>query len=384
MAGARRTLAIQAERLFDGEGLTGPRRVEIADGRIAAVLDAGRSMEADETVVLPAGSVLAPGFIDCQVNGGGDALLNDDPSAATVQRIAAAHRRFGTTGLLPTLITDRPDKLDALARAAPEAKAIPGVLGFHLEGPHLNPRRKGIHPPDCIRLMTEADIGRLEGFGALGRSLVTLAPELAPPGAIRRLVRAGLRIAAGHSEAAGAEMTAAADAGLTGVTHLFNAMSQLTPREPGIVGATLADERLCAGIIADGLHVAPQSLQAAFRAMGRGRIMLVTDAMSTAGGSQTSFLLQGRQITLVDGRLTDEAGTLAGAHLTMDEAVRNAIRLMGASLADALAMASTTPARFLGLSAERGAIAPGLRADLVALDAALQVADVWVGGSNDV
>jgi N-acetylglucosamine-6-phosphate deacetylase len=380
MAGGRRRLAIQAERALVGGVLAGPRRVEIVDGLIAAVLDAGRSMEADETVDLPAGSLLAPGFIDLQVNGGGDALLNDAPTVDTIARIIAAHRRFGTTGLLPTLITDRPERLEALAAAAPEAMTLPGVLGFHLEGPHLNPQRKGIHPPECIRALAEADYRRLEAFARHGRSFVTLAPELAPAGMIRRLVGAGLRVAAGHSEATARQMAAAADAGLTGVTHLFNAMSQLTPREPGIVGAAMTDERLLAGIIADGIHVAPQSLQAAFRAMGRERLMLVTDAMPTAGGVSPSFSLQGRLIRLADGRLTDEAGVLAGAHLTMDAAVRNAVALMGASLADALVMASTTPARFLGLETERGAIAPGLRADLVALDAGLSVARVWVGG----
>lgn len=380
MSGARQTLAIHAERIFDGGSIVGPRRVEIADGRIVAVLEGGRSLDADESIALPAGRILTPGFIDIQVNGGGDMLLNDTPTAETVSRIAAAHLPFGTTGLLPTLITDEPEKLEALAAAASGAMALPGVLGFHLEGPHLNPLRKGIHPPSCIRPLAEEDFRRLEAFGAHGRSLVTLAPELAPAGAVARLVRAGLRVAAVHSEATGAVMAAAANDGLTGVTHLFNAMSQLTPREPGIVGAAMADERLFAGIIADGIHVAPQSLQAAFRAMGQERLMLVTDAMPTAGGIRPGFSLQGRAITLRDGRLTDEAGTLAGAHLTMVEAVRNAVSMMGASLADALAMASTTPARFLGLQDTLGAVKPGMRADLVALDAAIGIAGVWLKG----
>lgn len=380
MSGVGGTLAIHAERVFDGVSLVGPRRVEIADGRIVAVLEAGRSLDAGENITLPAGSILAPGFIDIQVNGGGDVLLNDAPTAETVARMAAAHLPFGTTGLLPTLITDEPERLEALAAVASEAMAVPGVLGFHLEGPHLNPLRKGIHPPSCIRPLAEADFVRLEAFGRHGPSLVTLAPELAPAGAVARLLRAGLRVAAGHSEATGAVMAAAMAEGLTGVTHLYNAMSQLTPREPGIVGAAMADERLSAGIIADGIHVAPQSLQAAFRAMGRDRLMLVTDAMPTTGGVKPGFSLQGRAITLKDGKLTDEAGTLAGAHLSMVEAVRNAVSMMGAGLADALAMASTTPARFLGLDSEIGAVKPGLRADLVALDAAIGIAGVWLGG----
>lgn len=375
------TLAIHASRVFDGQSLLGPRRIEIADGRIAAVLDAGRSMETAETVELPADVTLSPGFIDVQVNGGGDALLNDDPSAETIARIAAAHRRSGTTGLLPTLITDHPDRLAALASVAEEALRVPGVLGFHLEGPHLNPARKGIHPPGFVRVMTAEDRERIADFGRLGRSLATLAPEFAPQGAIGALAAAGLSVSAGHSEATAAEMLQAIDAGLTGVTHLFNAMSQMAAREPGVVGTALADDRLFAGIIADGLHVAPQSLKAAFRAIGPERLMLVTDAMPTVGGAKASFRLQGRAIRLVDGRLLDENGTLAGAHLTMNEAVRNAVALMSASLAEALRMATATPARFLGLEKELGRIAPGFRADLVAFDPGLAITRMWLAGN---
>jgi len=377
-----RSLAIHAQRVFDGRSLLGPRRIEIAEGRIAAVLEAGRSIAADDTVELPSGVTLAPGFIDVQVNGGGDALLNDDPAAATVERIAAAHRRFGTTGLLPTLITDHPDTLKRLTEAAPACMAVPGVLGFHLEGPHLNAARKGIHPARHIRPMTEEDAEQIASFGAHGRSLVTLAPEIVEGAALSRLAGAGLRIAAGHSEATAAQMTAAMSAGLTGVTHLFNAMSQITAREPGVVGTALADQRLFAGLIADGIHVAPLSLRAAFRAMGPDRLMLVTDAMPTVGGASASFLLQGRRITLEDDRLTDENGTLAGAHLTMIGAVRNAVALMGATLAEALAMASATPARFLGLDGERGRIAPGFRADLTAFDESFSVARTWIAGAS--
>jgi N-acetylglucosamine-6-phosphate deacetylase len=375
-------LAIHAERVFDGASLLGPRRIEIAGGRIVAVLEAGRSMETEASLDLPSGVTLAPGFIDLQVNGGGDALLNDDPSVETVARIAAAHRRFGTTGLLPTLITDHPEKLAGLGMIAGEALAVPGVLGFHLEGPHLNIARKGIHPPEFVRPMTPEDRERIAGFARHGRSLVTLAPELAPEGAIEALAAAGLKVSAGHTEAMAAEMTAAADQGLTSVTHLFNAMRQMTAREPGVVGAALADERLAAGIIPDGICVSALNLKAAYRAIGADRLILVTDAMPTAGGRLASFRLQGREIRLAEGRLTDAGGTLAGAHLTMNEAVRNAVAMMGASLADALRMASATPARFLGLDRERGRIAPGFHADLVAFDAAFTITRTWIAGET--
>jgi N-acetylglucosamine-6-phosphate deacetylase len=367
--------------MFDGDRLTGPRRVEIRDGRVAAILDAGRSMETDATVRLPPDVILAPGFIDIQVNGGGDALVNDEPTVDCVRRISQAHRRFGTTGLLPTLITDHPDKLQQLALVAAEAMSIPGVLGFHLEGPHLSLARKGIHPPQFIRHMTEEDRVLLTQFASHGRSLVTLAPELCPGEVIQGLVRAGLRVSAGHTEAAAGQITQAAERGLTCVTHLFNAMSQMTAREPGVVGAALADDRLFAGIIPDGICVSPMNLKTAYRAMGRDRLMIITDAMPTAGGNRSFFHLQGRKITLQDGRLTDDAGTLAGAHLTMNEAVRNAVAMMGASLEDALMMASLTPARCLGLGDKLGRIAPGYRADLVALDTAFDVQGTWIASA---
>ncbi len=359
--------------------MLGPCSVEIADGIIVALHEPDEAPAGLPARQLPAGSLLAPGFIDVQVNGGGGVLLNDDPSVETVRTMAAAHRRFGTTGLLPTLITDAPDRLTALAAIAGEALAVPGVLGFHLEGPFLNPARKGIHPPQHIRHPGEAEIALLTRFGMTGRSFLTLAPEQVDGAVLKRLAAAGLRIAIGHSDATAAEVAAAVDDGATSVTHLFNAMSQMMPRAPGVVGATLADERLFAGIICDGLHVDPVNLRAAFHAKGRDRLMLVTDAMSLVGSDKASFLLHGRAITLEDGRLTDAQGTLAGAHLCMIEAVRNAVRLMGVTIEDAIIMASRTPARFLGLDKELGRIAPGYRADLVAFDAT-NVLATWIDG----
>jgi N-acetylglucosamine-6-phosphate deacetylase len=201
------------------------------------------------------------------------------------------------------------------------------------------------------------------------------------PGAmIDELIGAGLRIAAGHSEATSAEMRQAANIGVSGVTHLFNAMSQLGAREPGVVGAALWDDRLFAGIICDGIHVDRTSLRIAFRCKGRDRLMLVTDAMPLVGTNDRQFMLHGRQITLRDNRLTGPDGTLAGAHLTMIEAVRHAVALLEVSLADALIMASRTPAAFLGLDSEFGRIAPGYRADLVAFTADYEVLRTWIGG----
>jgi N-acetylglucosamine-6-phosphate deacetylase len=329
--------------------------------------------------------VLAPGFIDVQVNGGGGVLLNDDPSPAAIRRIVAAHRRFGTAGLLPTLITDTPALLARLAAGAAEAMTIPGVLGFHLEGPYINPARRGIHAATQIRTADAAALEALLPFARHGRSLVTLAPEGADAAFIRALAAAGLRVAAGHSEATAAAVTKAIEAGLTGVTHLFNAMSQMSARAPGLVGVALDDERLYAGLICDGLHVDPVNLRIAFKAKGRDRLMLVTDAMPSVGGAIDQFTLAGETIRLEAGSLRGPDGTLAGAHLDMMSAVRNAVGLMRVSLEDALIMAARTPAAFLGLDDRLGRIAPGYRADLVAfMPEDYRVVETWIGGDPSV
>jgi N-acetylglucosamine-6-phosphate deacetylase len=372
------SLTIAARHIFDGTDMLGPGSVRISQGRVESItLGEG---ETCASIHLPADAILAPGFIDIQVNGGGGVLLNEHPTEAGVRRIVEAHRERGTTGCLPTLITDRTKVIERLAAVAESCLSIPGVLGFHLEGPALNRSRKGIHPEAEIRVPDRRDVAAIKSFGSHGRSVVTLAPECVPASMIDELIEAGLRIAAGHSEASAAEIGRAAERGVSGVTHLFNAMSQLQAREPGLVGATLADDRLFAGIICDGIHVDPVALRVAFRCKGRDRLMLVTDAMPLVGTQLLQFILQGRQVTLRENRLTGPDGTLAGAHLSMIEAVRNAVALLEIPLADALIMASRTPAAFLGLEFELGRIAPGYRADFVAFNANFEIVGTWIGG----
>ena len=370
---------IVAPRLFDGTAWHDNVTVDIANGRIAAVTPSARR-PADNARLLPAGAILAPGFIDLQVNGGGGALLNDEPTAATVRTMLAAHRRFGTTGFLPTLITDSREALAALAAAAAEIAGIPGVLGLHLEGPFLNKARKGVHPEPHVRSPDTADIAFIEAIAGRLPLLVTLAPECVPAGFIAWLVANGIKVAVGHSNATAAEMQSALAEGATAVTHLFNAMSQLSPREPGIVGTAFDESRIVAGLICDGVHVAPANMRTAFKAAGVDRLFLVTDAMPSLGSASPTFDLQGRTITLAGGRLTAPDGTLAGAHLGMIGAVRNATAMIGVPLGDALIMASRTPARFLGIDRERGCIAAGAHADLVAFDARFDVIANWIAG----
>jgi len=369
---------IATPQLFDGTVMRGPALVTVS-GSLIQNVSFGEAASPG-MIALASDAVLAPGFIDIQVNGGGGVLLNGEPSKAGVRRIVEAHRRTGTTGCLPTLITDRTDMIERLAGIAQGSLQIPGVLGFHLEGPAINKVRKGIHLESEIRELSARDLAAMESFGDCGRSVVTLAPECVPPSVIDDLLGAGLRVSAGHSEATAMQIVQAADRGLSGVTHLFNAMSQLTAREPGVVGAALDDGRLFAGIICDGLHVDPLSLRVAMRCKGRDRLMLITDAMPLVGTDLRHFLLQGRHITLQGTRLTSPDGTLAGAHLTMMQAVQNAVALLGVGIANALTMASRTPATFLGLESELGAIAPGYRADLVAFSSKFEVIQTWVSG----
>jgi len=330
---------------------------------------------------LPDGAWLAPGFIDVQVNGGGDVLFNDTPTVEGIAAIVAAHRRFGTTALLPTLISDTAGTMRAAAAAVQAAiPSLPGVLGIHFEGPFLSPERAGVHDPAMLRSLTPQDLEFLTAACA-GVRLVTLAPERVPAGFIRALAAAGVRVALGHSMATYAETRAALADGLTGFTHLFNAMRPLASREPGPVAAALETAGAFYGLIADGEHVAAPMLRLALR--GLGQPMLVTDAMPPVGGAGTDFMLGGKRITLRDRRITTEDGTLAGAALDMASAVRNCVRLVDLSLPDALRLASAAPAAFLGLGDRLGHLRPGYRADIVALDPAeIGVLASWVAGEE--
>lgn len=373
--------AILADTLFDGRTTLRDAAVLVEDGRIAAV---GRAADVPEGVPaerLPPGAWLSAGFIDLQVNGGGDVLLNDDPSPAAMARIAAAHRAFGTTSLLPTLITDTRERMRAAVEAAGEAaRTNPAVLGLHLEGPFLSPERPGVHDPALIRAAEPEDEAILGSIEA-GVMLVTLAPERAPPGLVRRLSTAGVRVALGHSVATYEETLAALDDGLAGFTHLFNAMWPLGSRDPGPIAAALETPDAWFGMIVDGWHVHPAMLRLALR--GAATPVLVTDAMPTVGGARDGFTLNGHAIRLAGGRLEREDGTLAGAHLDMASAVRNSVRLLGAPLTEALRWASANPADALGLGHTLGRVEPGHRADLVAfIPEDVRVLRTWVAGEG--
>jgi N-acetylglucosamine-6-phosphate deacetylase len=362
--------------LVDGDLVAG-HAVLIKGERIRDVV-ADEAVPRDARRVDLKGGLLAPGFIDLQVNGGGGCLLNEQPTPETIARIGATHRRYGTTAFLPTLITTGPDTMaqaiEAVRRALEEG--VPGVLGIHLEGPHINPARKGVHDEAFIRPLGPDDVALLASLRR-GRTLITLAPECVPREAIAALARDAV-VFAGHTDATYAQIRAGLAAGIRGFTHLFNAMSQLGSREPGAVGAALTCDLPC-GIIVDGHHVHAASVRLALEAKPRGSVFLVSDAMPPVGADQAGFALGTAWIEVRDGRCTTADGRLAGSALDMASAVRNAVSLVGVPLAEALRMASTYPAAVLG-DPERGRVASGMRADLVLLDDALQVRATWIGG----
>jgi len=374
-----RPRAIAADCVFDGAAIRPHHAVVVEGETISAVIPRQEVPKSVSVKALPDGAWLAPGFIDVQVNGGGDVLFNDNPSSESIAAITAAHRNFGTTSLLPTLITDSLGKMRAAGAAVEAARAQnPSVLGIHFEGPWLSPERPGIHDPAHIRPPRREEIELLLGARG-GVALVTLAPEQVPGDLIGELARAGLRVSLGHSMATYAETKAAIAQGLTGFTHLFNAMRPIGAREPGPIVAALETPGAWYGLIVDGVHVDPAVLKLALRSAAWP--MLVTDAMPPVGGSRSSFTLQGREITLKEGRCTGRDGTLAGAALDMASAVRNCVSLLELPLTAALRAASTEPARFLGVTDRLGALKPGCRADMVALDpGTIEVLATWVAG----
>lgn len=368
--------------IFDGARIA-PGSLLVESGRVASILPPDAAVDGARRIDLD-GGILVPGFVDLQLNGGGGVMFNDAPSVETLSRIAAAHASLGALTILPTLITDTPAQTRAAVAAVEGAIAegVPGIAGLHLEGPHLSIARKGAHDPVLIRPMGDEDLAFLcEAAQRIPRLMVTLAPESVTDDQIAALGRAGIIVSLGHTDAGFDRCVSAARSGARLATHLFNAMSQLGNREPGLVGAVLATGALSAGLIADGIHVHPEVIRMALAAKaGPGEIFLVTDAMAPAGSDITQFSLNGREIRRADGRLTLADGTLAGADLSMARAIRVMCHDVGLSLDRALAMATRVPARVLGLSDHAGALAEGRDADFLHLSDTLVLQRVWQRG----
>ena len=378
-------LAISGARIFDGEDWHDDAVLLVEFGHVSGVVGADAIPANAERVHLD-GGMLVPGFIDLQVNGGGGVLFNNDPSVDAIRTICAAHARFGTTALLPTLITDTVAvNVAAIAAGrAAAAQGVPGFIGLHLEGPHLSLARKGTHDPALIRPMDDADLARIVAARAdLPNLLCTVAPETVTPEQIAALAGAGIVVSLGHSDAGTATAAAAFAAGASMATHLFNAMSQLGNREPGLVGAVLSQDTVHAGLIADGIHVHPAAIEIALRAKtGQGRLFLVTDAMSQTGTDIATLTLNGRTITRADGALRLADGTLAGADLDMIDAVEFMHARMGLPLEEAIRMASLYPAEAMGIADGHGHLQPGAVASFVHLSGERKVKATWICGAE--
>jgi N-acetylglucosamine-6-phosphate deacetylase len=369
-----------ADMIVNGQRQSG-LAVRVENGRVLSV--GADEARAAGRFALPADALLAPGFVDIQVNGGGGVLFNDTPTGPAALAMAAAHRRLGTTSILPTLITDRPEVMRRAGEAAGDAADVAhgGVIGVHFEGPFLSPKRPGVHRADLMRDMPPADVAFLRALAAKMPVLLTLAPECVNDADMARLAAGGVVLAAGHSAAPFERVAAAMQHGLRGVTHVFNAMPPAAARDPGIVAAALVSDELFCGVIADLIHVHPAMLGLLLRCKRRDRMILVSDAMAVAGTGLASFSLQGRTILRREGRLMTEDGVLAGADLDLAEAVRNMAALPGVSVAQAIAMASEVPAAFLRLDHVIGRIAAGCRADFTLLGPGLAALGTWVGGA---
>ncbi len=371
-------------KIFTAQETLTDHSIVIKNGKICEITRDDITTENHEIIDLK-GQLVAPGFIDTQVNGGAGCLFNNAPTVDSIVKIANAHRKFGTTSLLPTLISDDTDTTEKAIQAAKQAhkQAVPGFIGIHLEGPYLNISRKGVHCETKITSPSKHSLALFKQISQIGSSMVTLAPEIADTQFIKALADEGIKVSIGHSNASYECTKQALQAGVSGFTHLFNAMSSLTSRDPGVAGCALEDPHSWCGVIVDGHHVHDTNLAFALKLKPKGKVMLVTDAMHTVGQHGAKFDLAGTEIYRSNGKVTTADGTLAGSDLTMIDAVKNTISRLNIDQEEALRMASLYPAQFLQQDHQLGRIAPGYRANLVLLDTELNVLDTWIDGVAD-
>ncbi|OLQ88176.1 N-acetylglucosamine-6-phosphate deacetylase [Vibrio panuliri] len=370
--------AISAPRLFDGEQYRYDAALVWKDGHIHAVMPISELPKDIEHQHYDEG-VIAPGFIDIQVNGGGDVMFNNDISSSAIETICQAHRKYGTAYLLPTLISSTPEKIAKALSTAEQAvnEKIAGMLGVHIEGPWLNEAKKGAHDAALFYSPTVDDLSQFP-WPHNAKVLITAATEKMSLEALRYLQQVGAIISCGHSNATVEQLSNDKLAEVNGFTHLFNAMSPFEGREPGVVGTALSSDHAWCSIITDGIHVHPNSFLLAHRAKPQGKLLIVTDAMATVGSKTNRFELDGQIIEVIDNKLVNAEGSLAGAHIGMDQSVANVIR-WGIEESEALKMASTYPALAMKAN-DIGKLASGYRAAATVLNADYQTQAVLVDG----
>jgi N-acetylglucosamine-6-phosphate deacetylase len=373
------SLRLHATRLFDGENFLDDQVITITDGIISAI-----DQNISEHDIVAAGLVV-PGYIDLQINGGGGALFNDSPSVENLKIIMAAHAQFGTTAMMPTLITDKVEVMEQAADAIAEAlvQKVPGIVGVHFEGPHLSIEKKGTHCADYIRPISDAE-WQVLARQDIGQVIVTLAPETISPADVKRMVDYGIKVCIGHTNADFDTSQQSIDAGASGFTHLFNAMSPFQGREPGVVGSALLNDNTSCGLIVDGFHVDYSSCKLAIKTKPKGKVFLVTDAMPPVGTDLTEFALYDRTVYVDNGKLTSTTGELAGSSLDMASAVKNTHLDLDIPLGEAIRMGSLYPAEYLyqGQEVIRGQLSLGKQADFIILNDDLSVKETWIAGQQ--
>ena len=374
--------SIVGARLFDGEHFLDGMAIILEDGVIANVLPAN-DIDTESTVVNLEGGIIAPGFIDLQVNGGGGSFFTTDTSVEALKTIVNGQRPTGTTAMMPTLISDTREVHQAGVKAVTDAikQGVAGVLGVHIEGPFFSLAKRGAHNETYIRSMTVEDETWLTSIKGC-KVIVTIAPEEVQPGQIKTLTDAGIYVCAGHTNAKYEDVVRGINEGLSGFTHLFNAMSPLAGRAPGTVGAALESESTWCGIIVDGHHGHAASVRLAYQTKPKGKLYLVSDSMSTVGAEKKSFTIYGETITEKDGALVNAQGRLAGSAIGMIDAVRISVMEVGLPLDETLRMASLYPAQYMEIDHELGRIKTGYRADLVYFDDNFKVKHTWVAGAQ--
>ena len=370
-------LRIHAKRLFDGQNFIDNQVLTITDGVISAIDQ--NIEECDEKAI----GLVVPGYIDLQVNGGGGALFNDSPSVDKLKTIMSAHAKFGTTAMMPTLITDKVEIMAQAANAMSEAivQKVPGIIGIHFEGPHLSLAKKGTHSAELIRPIS-GDEWAILSRKDIGLVMVTLAPETVSEQDIARMVELGIKVCIGHTNADFSTAQKAVNAGATGFTHLFNAMSPFQGRKPGVVGCALLNDNTQCGLIVDGHHVDYASCQIAIKTKPAGGIFLVTDAMPPVGTDMKEFPLYDKTVYVENGKLTSTTGELAGSSLDMATAVKNTHIELKIPLDESLRMASLYPAQYLYAENDlvRGGLKIGMQADMVFLNDDFSVNETWIAG----
>ncbi|HEU0117969.1 MAG TPA: N-acetylglucosamine-6-phosphate deacetylase [Alphaproteobacteria bacterium] len=364
--------------IFTGETWVEGHALLVEGGKILDIAAQNR-IPGDAKRAAYKGQILAPGFIDAQVNGGGNVLLNNTPTADACIAIAKAHQKHGTTRLLPTCISDTPEITGkALAATRTAHKSCPNILGIHIEGPHLGQERRGVHKSEYLRSLSADDL-KLYQPESGEVILTTVAPETVSPDDIKKLKQQGAIISLGHTSASPDKIKAALAAGATGFTHLFNGMGK--PGENAPADTAVRDQDSWCGIIIDGFHVTPEMLQLALRSKPKGKVFLVSDAMPPAASDNPQpFQLYGETIRVENGRCVNHEGKLAGSSITMADAVRNCVKSFGVEMEEALRMASAYPAAFLGLDQRFGKLLPGFDADIVAMTPEIEIRSVIVAG----